>query len=75
MNGTSWVGLRFRCIRTGVEAEVLTAPYLALYNPPRTKFTAASIARCGSKNCTWDSYQSLGIRSTFQELSSSLNMT
>lgn len=75
MNGTGWAPVSNGVLEYGVNAEVINAPYLALYSPAGTNFTAASMARCGSNNCTWDSYQTLGLRSTCQNLSSSLNMT
>lgn len=73
MNGTGNAPIGNGQIEPGVDAEVLNAPYLAFYNSPGTDFTAA--ASCGSNNCTWDLYQTLGLRSTCQDLSSSLNMT
>ncbi|EEA19442.1 conserved hypothetical protein [Talaromyces marneffei ATCC 18224] len=76
MNGTGWAPIGDTgVIEDGVDTELLNAPYLAFFNPLHTNFTAASIARCGSNNCTWDSYQTLGLRSTCHDLSSSLNMT
>lgn len=73
MNGTGNAPIGNGRLEQGVDTEVLNAPYLAFYNLPKTNFTAT--ASCGSNNCTWDSYQTLGLRSTCQNLSSSLNMT
>lgn len=75
MNGTGYAPIGNGGTESGVDTEVLLAPYLALYSPLHTNFTAGSTARCGSNNCTWDSYQTLGLRSTCQDLSSNLNMT
>lgn len=79
MNGAGdaqiWSSPDSSTLLQGLDAEVANAPYLAFYNPPGTNFIADSIASCGSNNCTWDSYQTLGLRSTCQDLSSSLNMT
>lgn len=38
-------------------------------------FTAAATAECGTRNCTWESYQTLGICSTCEDLTSKLQMT
>ncbi|PCG97135.1 Protein of unknown function DUF3176 [Penicillium occitanis (nom. inval.)] len=61
INGTGYAPMGNTVQESGVDAEVLNAPYLAFYNPLRTNFTAGSLARCGSNNCTWDSYQTLGL--------------
>jgi hypothetical protein len=75
VNGTGYAPIENGVGTIGVDAEVLYAPYIAFFSPTHTNFTAASMARCGSNNCTWDSYQTLGLRSTCKDLSSSLNMT
>ncbi|EED13719.1 hypothetical protein TSTA_099690 [Talaromyces stipitatus ATCC 10500] len=61
----------------GFDTELLAAPDIALFSPAHTNFTAAFISRGGgsSSNCTWESYQTLGVRSTCKDLSSSLNMS
>lgn len=77
INGSGYapIGDGGRLRISGVDREVLNAPYIAFFSPAQTNFTAASTARCESNNCTWDSYQTLGLRSTCKDLSSTLNMT
>ncbi|KAI0860094.1 hypothetical protein F4860DRAFT_515354 [Xylaria cubensis] len=57
----------------GVDPELLSAPYRALYSPARTNFTAT--AYCSTGNCTWDSYESLGICKTCQNITDKLKAT
>ncbi|KAK8055635.1 hypothetical protein PG993_000862 [Apiospora rasikravindrae] len=45
-------------------------PYVALFSPPHTKFTAK--AHCGTGNCTWESYETLAICNKCKNISSNL---
>lgn len=53
-----------------IDTHLASVPYVALFSPPNTLFTAT--ATCGSGNCTWESYQTLGICNTCKDLSSEL---
>lgn len=56
-----------------IDSQLASSPYVALFSPPHTKFTAT--ASCSSGNCTWDSYHTLGVCNTCQDLSSRLGRT
>ena len=76
MNGSGWATLGAfggGGATSGVDTELLAAPYVALFSPAHTNFTAT--AHCSTNNCTWESYQTLGICSTCESLTSSLKMS
>ncbi|KAI0184134.1 hypothetical protein EV127DRAFT_375510 [Xylaria flabelliformis] len=73
VNGTGAAFLIGKGSTTGVDPESLSAPYRALYSPARTNFTAT--AYCSTGNCTWDSYESLGICKTCQNITDKLKAT
>ncbi|KAK8140159.1 hypothetical protein PG984_000225 [Apiospora sp. TS-2023a] len=54
----------------GIDGQLRTAPYIALFSPPHTRFTAT--AHCATGNCTWKPYETLAICNTCKELSSTL---
>ncbi|KAH8812616.1 hypothetical protein F5884DRAFT_843803 [Xylogone sp. PMI_703] len=75
MNGTGTASIGNRGSVGGVDTTLPAAPYIALFSPPHTPFTAAATTRCGTGNCTWDSYQTLSICNTCENLTSKLKMT
>lgn len=75
MNGTGSAPVGNGGSTGGVDTKLLTTPYVALFSPPQTNFTAVATVHCGTGNCTWDSYQTLGICNTCADLTSQLKMT
>ncbi|KAF2815304.1 uncharacterized protein BDZ99DRAFT_378589 [Mytilinidion resinicola] len=73
MNGSGVAPIGNGVSTSGVDTEFLAAPYVALFSPAHTNFTAT--AHCGTSNCTWESYQTLGICSTCENLTSQLKAT
>ncbi|KAK2763923.1 hypothetical protein FQN54_009542 [Arachnomyces sp. PD_36] len=73
MNGTGTAPIGGVGSASGVDIELLSAPYVALFSPPDTDFTAT--AHCGTGNCTWEPYQTLGICNTCEDLTAKLEIT
>lgn len=75
MNGSGTAPVGDDTTMYGIDTQLLSSPYVALYSPSKTEFTATAIAHCGTGNCTWESYQTLGICNTCANLTSKLEMT
>lgn len=73
MNGTGSAPISNGGATNGVDSELLPAPYLAIYSPAHTNFTPTTY--CGTGNCTWEPYQTLGVCNTCANLTSTLKMT
>ncbi|EHK44810.1 hypothetical protein TRIATDRAFT_39771 [Trichoderma atroviride IMI 206040] len=70
MNGVGSAPIANGGTTDGVDSVLTSAPYLAFYSPPGTNFTAT--AHCSTGNCTWSSYQTLGVCNTCKNLTSQL---
>ncbi|KAI1314074.1 hypothetical protein F5Y03DRAFT_402311 [Xylaria venustula] len=73
MNGTGSAYIGNGGTTTGVDPELIPAPYRALYSPAHTNFTAT--AYCSSGNCTWEPYESLGVCNTCEDITDMLKAT
>lgn len=75
MNGSDYAQIGYEGSTSGIDSSLLAAPYVALFNPPNTTFSATTLAYCSTSNCTFEPYQTLGICNTCKDLSSTLKTT
>lgn len=57
----------------GFDSELLSAPYISLFNLPGTNLNTTA-TKCTTGNCTWDSYESLGVCNSCVDLTPKLAM-
>ncbi|KAF2727221.1 hypothetical protein EJ04DRAFT_595782 [Polyplosphaeria fusca] len=66
-----WIDLEPGSYAVGLDPELQSASYIALLSPPGKNFNATAL-QCSTGNCTWPSYETLGVCSTCANLTSEL---
>jgi hypothetical protein len=71
MDSSGWICVNGMC-SLGVDDEMRKAPYAGLFST-HANFTPT--VQCATGYCTWESYETLGICKTCEDLSSLLEMS